>query len=222
MNAFTVKSSIQAGWSGFKSRPWLFVQAILVLFVVNILVSLAQEFAENHSAEGILGVVLAIVLAAAGVYVSFLLSMGQIAFFLSAHDDVKNTSLRALWHPQSFLRFFGATILVSLAVVLGFVAFIIPGIILAIALSFVGFLVIEKNLSPVAALKESMRITKGQRWKILLLGLACFALNILGFLALVVGIFVTAPVTYLAMTHAYRVLSTRAGSLSPEEPKTEN
>lgn len=31
--------------------------------------------------------------------------------------------------------------------------------------------------------------------------------NILGFLALVVGLLVTVPVTYLAITHVYRMLS---------------
>jgi uncharacterized membrane protein len=36
-------------------------------------------------------------------------------------------------------------------------------------------------------------------------------LNLLGLLALVVGVLVTIPISWLALTHAYRTLQSRAG-----------
>ena len=103
-----------------------------------------------------------------------------------------------------FWRFLGAHILTVIAVVLGFLVLVVPGIILAIGLSFVPYLVVDRGLGPIEALKESWRITKGHKWQLLLLFLALVGINLLGVLALIVGIFVTVPITMLAFAHAYR------------------
>lgn len=57
-------------------------------------------------------------------------------------------------------------------------------------------------------MKESWRITKGHKWQLLLLFLALLLVNLLGLLALFVGIFVSVPITMLAFAHAYRTLAT--------------
>jgi uncharacterized membrane protein len=55
-----------------------------------------------------------------------------------------------------------------------------------------------------------MALTKGNRWKLFQLSLALLLLNILGLLALLVGLFVTIPVSFIAMVHAYRALKGEA------------
>jgi uncharacterized membrane protein len=60
-------------------------------------------------------------------------------------------------------------------------------------------------------LKESWRITNGNKWQLFLFGLVLIGLNLVGLLALVVGLLVTAPITWLAATHAYRTLASQAG-----------
>jgi uncharacterized membrane protein len=87
-------------------------------------------------------------------------------------------------------------------------ALIVPGIIIAMGLAFVPYLVVERGLGPVEALKESWRLTKGHKMQIFLLVLALVGINILGLMALVVGVFVTFPLTLLAFAHAYRTLAT--------------
>jgi uncharacterized membrane protein len=74
-------------------------------------------------------------------------------------------------------------------------------------LLFSGFLVIDRGLGPIQALKESHRITQGYKWTLFVFCLLLVLVNLAGLLALVVGIFVSAPVSLLALTHAYRVLS---------------
>ena len=64
----------------------------------------------------------------------------------------------------------------------------IPGIIASLGLGFATYLVVDRGMQPVASLKESWRITKGNKWRIFLLGLALTGVNILGALALVVGL----------------------------------
>ena len=89
-----------------------------------------------------------------------------------------------------------------------FLAGLVPGIIIAMGLAFVPYLVVERGLGPIDAIKESWRITKGHKWQLFLLVLALLGINLLGLLALVVGIFVAIPVTMIAFVHAYRTLAT--------------
>jgi len=77
-----------------------------------------------------------------------------------------------------------------------------------LGLAFVPYLVVERGLGPVDAMKESWRVTKGHKGQVGLLILALVGIVILGLLALGIGVFVAAPIAMLAMTHAYRMLAT--------------
>ena len=54
--------------------------------------------------------------------------------------------------------------------------------------------------------KRSWQITKGYEWKLILLYLSIVLLNVLGLLALVVGVFFTIVMSLFISTIAYRVL----------------
>ena len=69
------------------------------------------------------------------------------------------------------------------------------------------YLVMDRGLGVTESLKESRRITYGNRLKLLLLGLALVGINIVGFFLLIVGLLVSIPVSMLAGVHAYRTLS---------------
>jgi len=105
--------------------------------------------------------------------------------------------------------------------VIGIVAFILAliGIVLALYVSsmliFGPYTVIDRGTGPINALKESMRITKGNRWKIVGFLVVGILIAILGFICLFVGIFVAAPVISLALTHLYRMLSGAAPMQTP-------
>ena len=66
---------------------------------------------------------------------------------------------------------------------LGLIAFIIPGIIIGVRLSFYCFLIIFEDYPPLDALKESYRITTGSTWQIanpsIILGIPIIAASIL-------------------------------------------
>jgi uncharacterized membrane protein len=141
------------------------------------------------------------------VAVSFLISMGEAAFFLRSHDDVNAVSLRTLWNPAPFWKFVGVSLLTAICILVGLVFLIVPGIILGILFMFVGYLVIEEKLGPIDAMKKSIELTKGNRMQLFLLSLTVLGINILGFFALLIGLFVSIPVSFLMMVHAYRTLS---------------
>jgi uncharacterized membrane protein len=99
--------------------------------------------------------------------------------------------------------------LLGLAVGIGLVLLIVPGVIFGLMFMFSTFLVIDRELAPIEALKESNRITYGHKWRLLGFTLVLLLINVLGALALLVGLLVTVPVSSLTFTHAYRVLSGR-------------
>jgi uncharacterized membrane protein len=209
MKALSVQQCFSYAWQTFKARPWIFIQAGLLLFLVNMAVNLLQtlfEMGGKEAGEPVTAIV-AILSAIIGIIVSLLISMGETSFFLRAHDAVSTVSLRDLWHPRPFLKFVGVSLLAGLSILIGLVLLIVPGVILGLMLMFVGYLVIEEKLGPIDAFKRSIALTKGNLWKLFLLSLAAIGLNILGFFALLIGLFVSIPVTFLMMVHAYRTLS---------------
>jgi uncharacterized membrane protein len=58
-------------------------------------------------------------------------------------------------------------------------------------------------------MKESNRITRGHKWPLLGLVALLILINVLGVLALVVGLLVSIPVSTFAFVQAYRSLSGR-------------
>jgi uncharacterized membrane protein len=213
MNNFSIKESISFGWETFKARPWLFVGAQFVMFIISFLINLPGNLLEGM--DGVAAVLLMIIVTIVAMVLSFLLDMGKTAFFLHSHDVPTGVSIRDLWHPQPFWKYVGASILSGILIILGLILLIIPGIIVAIMVAFSTYIVIDTGLGPWAAIKRSAEITKGHRWHLFRLGLVLFGLNILGFVALLVGLLVTVPVSVLAVVHVYRALSGSAASPTP-------
>jgi uncharacterized membrane protein len=87
---------------------------------------------------------------------------------------------------------------------------IVPGIIFGLMFMFATFIVIERELGPIDAMNESHRLTRGHKWQLFGFVLLLVLVNLLGLLALLVGIFVSIPVSTLAFVHAYRVLGGKA------------
>jgi uncharacterized membrane protein len=202
---------MRMGWDIFNKRALFFVGLTLIYLIVSGLISglssaLGASFGKDAAAGGVSFLV--------SYPLSTLLAMGLLAFTLKAYDSIDTVKVADLWHPQSFLNYVGASILVTLIIILGYILLIVPGVIASLALMFATYLVIDHDLGPVEALKESVRITQGNRWNLFVLGLALVGINILGFLCLIVGLLVSLPVSGLALVHAYRFLS-QANAISP-------
>jgi uncharacterized membrane protein len=204
---FSIESALRFGWETFKKRPWFFVGSTIVILLASGLIdafSSALNTAVGGTAEqpSIIGTVV-------NLGLGTLLGMGATAFYLAAHDNPDTVDLSALWHPQPFWKYLGASILYGLTLVAGLILLIVPGIIFALMFMFTTFIVIDREPGPIEAMKESNRITYGHKWSLLGFTLVLVLINLLGVIALVVGLLVSIPVSSLAVTHAYRVLSGR-------------
>ena len=200
MNTFTVGSCIRFGWETFKKRAWFFVGAMIVYLIISWAISFIAGLIVGTGHGGVLVSLISLPF-------SVLLSMGMVAFMLKAHDNVETVRIADLWHPHDYWNYLLAYIIVAVSVIIGLILLIVPGIIVAIALGFYSYIILERSMGPIEALKESMRITKGHRWDLFVLMLACIGIAIIGFVCLLVGLLVALPIIMLAMVHAYRTLS---------------
>lgn len=212
MKEITVRECLSVGWNGFKARPWIFVTCGLVLFVASIVADLPRSIIQHAAGNGWAAGFVAFLIS---MGLSFLVSMGKNFFYLRAHDAPGTPELSNLWHPHPYLKYAGVSVLAGAATIIGLILLIVPGIIIGIMFGFSLYIVLEKGLSPLDAMRESAALTKGHRWNLFVLGLAILGINILGFCAIVIGLLVSIPVSSLAVVHAYRILS---GTLKPAAP----
>ena len=98
----------------------------------------------------------------------------------------------------------GVYFLMVILIIIGIILLIVPGIILALGLSMVYYVMIDKpELGVVDTLKESWRIMKGNKTKLLGLSLRFIPWAILGILCLVVGIIFVLPWMQLSYASFY-------------------
>ena len=195
------------GWDSFKKRPWFFIGVTLLTFVVGAVMRSATAHAGGQGGQALDFVV--------NLLVGTLIDIGLVAVFLKAAQMPESVTFSDLWHPASYWYYLGAALLSGVLIAIGFVLLIIPGLMLATMWFFVKYLVVDKNLTPVAAMKESAMITKGHRWALLGFLVLIILINILGVICLVVGLLVSIPVTGLATVHAYRTLSSHTHPHAP-------
>jgi len=198
MKSFSKKEALLIGWNVFKERPFFLIGLFLITTAVSSLVSLAADAV----AVGGAGVVLSIV----DFAVQICIGMGLMAVLFRVYDRV-DAHYGDLFEPlHLFWKYTWATILMVIIVTIGIVFFVIPGVIAIIALVFTPYLIIDRNLGAVAALRESVRITKGHWWNLFFFGILVTLINLLGAVAFGVGLFITIPITALAAVHVYRWL----------------
>ena len=207
---FSAGQALRFGWETFKRRPWFFIGSTFVILLVSGLINgltSGIDAAITGSVEepSILGSVINLALGT-------LLSMGATAFYLAAHDNPDTVDLSLLWHPRPFWKFLGTSILLALAIAVGLILLIVPGVIFGLMFMFATFIVIERELGPIDALSESHRLTRGHKWQLFGFVLLLLIVNLLGLLALVVGLLVSIPVSTLAFVQAYRVVGGKAGT----------
>lgn len=115
---------------------------------------------------------------------------------------------------KNFLSYLIAFFVFQLALIVGFVFLIIPGLYVAVTYNWFAYLIAEKHYGVQESLKHSAALADGARWQLLKFFFAVLLLNILGFLALIIGLFVTIPMSMIAGALVYRALLLRAGTES--------
>ncbi len=162
-----------------------FFLLLLVLWLVSTPLWLVQLSADQHTA----GAILMRILGIGYIFLVYpIFNFASDYLFLQGvrreNVDIKNI-LRGF---DYYLNIILAYLLMTALIAIGFLALIIPGIIVACRLAFIPYLVMDKNMDAIAAVEESWRMTKGYGWTIFGMGIISFFIAIGGFLCLIIGI----------------------------------
>jgi uncharacterized membrane protein len=208
--AFSRGEAFRFGWSTAKRHIGFFIVVTLIAYLLPAAINVGAGPISEH--RPFLGAAMWLL----GMVLSGIMTMGLIKIAL-AFTDEERPVLGDLFacYPLIF-KWVVAYIVYGLIVVAGLALLVVPGVIWAIKFLFFSFVVVDReDLGPIEALKESSRLTQGEKGNLLLFGVIAYGIGILGFICLFIGLFWAIPTITVAFAFVYRKLSAHADGLTP-------
>lgn len=136
--------------------------------------------------------------------VSLFLALGTTRIGLNLVSGQEASVGQVFSQGGKMLRMIGATIIFYIAVMIGFVLLIVPGVYIALRFGQFAIAIVDKDMGIMEAFRYSSSLTTNNRLNLLGLGIMGFLIMIAGLLALCVGVVFAIPVVWLSTTVAYR------------------
>jgi uncharacterized membrane protein len=193
---FTTGDALRFGWTETQAH----LRTVLALSATGAFLALLQQALANSHA-GLLSLAVQIIQAA--------VTLAFMRVALKLVDGFPVDLSRPAELIVGFLNYLLTAVLVALIIAAGFVLLIVPGVIWILKYGFATFLAADRGLHPVEALRESARLTHGMKSQLLPFGLALIGVNLLGAIALGIGLLFTIPVTLIAAAFVLRRLERR-------------
>lgn len=197
---FSKKEAISLGFELAKKNIIFFIGIFVIVVVISV-ISSAIQISVSLEKQSMLYILLNVLT----FIVNAIIGIGLIKISLEFIDN-KKPKFSDLFYVKPLVNFILASLIRGVITFIGFILFIIPGIIFSIRLQYVPYLIVDKNLPPKEAIKKSWEMTKGNTWNLFFFGILLFLINVLGAILLLVGLFITVPLTMLATTFVYRKL----------------
>ena len=99
-----------------------------------------------------------------------------------------------------------ASLLIGIFTFAGTLLCIIPGLVVAAMYKFTYLFIVDKRMDFWPAMQASHAVVKNDYFGFTMFLLLAFLVNVLGFICCIVGLFVTIPLTFAAITIAYKEL----------------
>lgn len=204
----SVGAAIGYGWEKYKANAGPWIAICLLSFVVSLFVQFAfSGFSFNNES---------LFLSLLASLVSFVVStLFKAAFTNGALSELdgQRATFSTFFNFRNLGAVFIVAIIVGIATVIGFILLIIPGLIVMFLTWYALTFAIDRDMDAITAIKASFELTSKNVGPLFLLALACVGLNIVGAILCGLGLLVTIPLTLIASTYAYRVLT--GGTVSP-------
>lgn len=167
------------------------------------------EMAEEKT--GPVGKILEFIL---GIIQTFL-TLGAIAFMLSiARGEDASVSQLFSQRMGKVFKAYVANILYAIAIGVGLICLVFPGVYLALRYMFFMHAIVDKDLGIIESLNYSAELTRKNKLSLFGLVLVSILITIGGAIALLIGLFWALPVTYLALAIAYYYLHSGERSIA--------
>ncbi len=136
--------------------------------------------------------------------ISVFLGLGVTRIGLNIVDGKPFDIAMIFGEGSKLLRTIGAGILYGLAVFVGLLLLIVPGIYIALRFGQFQNAIVDRDMGVSDAFAYSSSITENNRLNLFGLGVVCFLIIVAGLLALFVGLIFAYPIAWLAGLVAYR------------------
>jgi hypothetical protein len=202
-HAFLVGDALRFGWRTTMKN----LKPLLIIGGIGAFLSLLHQALTRYGQPGLSWL---LALAIEVVQVGVALAMVRVA--LKLHDGQPVDLERPGALVGDFFTYLLTSVLYGLIVAGGLVLLLVPGVIWGLKYGFAPFAVADEKRDPVEALRESSRLTRGEKGRLFGFALALFGVNLLGVLALGIGLFVTIPTTVIAAAYVFRRLQAHAAA----------
>ncbi len=217
-------NSLSYGWATMK---WAFLPLFLVVIVLAVVDMPMEFFRDKYSGDADEWKEL---LENRHFYWSFIVELFGLAYWLLFVPVIDYSANLLFIHAvrrerpdvkeiiagfNNYITVILANLLTIALIGISLIAFIIPGIFVACRLAFVSYLVMDKDLDPVAAVETSWKMTRGHGWKIFALGFTSIFIFIGGFLLFFVGIIPAIIWIKASFASLYQSVLEQPGSTEP-------
>ena len=173
-----VSSSYGHGWR----QMWKYFLKLLAIFIISVLISLpADLLAESGVGFAIFAI----------LYSIFIIAPVDYGLAFASLKAIRNDKLGIIDIFEAFRNYRNAILaplLVGVIVLFGLFLLVIPGIIFHCKLAFTPYLVVDRRMGVIEAIKESWRMTNGYAWDIFLINLVAVPIVITGLIIFLVGV----------------------------------
>lgn len=200
LSEFSIEGALKKGWEVFKEN-WV---QLLILGVVYFVALQVPSFVLGMIA-GDTGILMFVVQIAMMIWSAYLsLGMMKYVFALTRGEKVELSSL--FQNSDKFVPYVKTYIHYLVVILLGFIAFVIPGIYFSFKYAFVLFLAADGKANGSDAFKMSAKMTEGRKITMFLYGLVSFFLVLGGFILLIIPGFIASAVSGLGWVLIYQYL----------------
>ncbi len=199
---FKIAKSLEYGWDVLSRRWVALVLWTVILWIphgmINVASTIFAIFTQEHQAPWILKVI--------SVVVNIITFMLYTRVVLLCMDDDPAGINDVLAGFKFLIPFSVASLLFFLAVLIGSVFLVVPGIYIGVACGLYSFLIVDQFMGPIEALKRSFAITKGHLLMLLFLYFVLCMVVFGGLICFVVGVIPASIVSSVALAYVYRRL----------------
>jgi uncharacterized membrane protein len=188
---FSKGAAVKFGWETTTGNIGLLVFGWIIFIAIGMMPAVATD---------------SMVVAVVAWVFDLVVWMGLMRMTLKFVDGSKGELADLFSTFHLILRYLIASIAVGIIVVIGLILFVIPGIYWGIRFYMFGWVIVDKDVGPFEAMRLSWEMTRGSCWNLFLFSLLLGGINILGMLALFIGLLITVPLSVIAIGYVYRRL----------------
>ena len=191
------------GWR----QLWKYFLELFLILIIGIVISLPFSFFQDNAQAAAGAAVLGIFGFVYSILVVNPVDYGVSFANLKAARGDKLIIKDMFEAFHNYLNVVLANLLVGAIIIFGLALLIVPGIIFACKLAFTPYLVVDRKMEVIEAVKTSWRMTGGYAWKVFLVGLLAIPVMIAGAICFGVGIIIAIMWIRLAFASLYHSVS---------------